>query len=289
MRKRALILWAAAFLAPSLALVFGCAPKANDPAAAQAIQTIVEGYVKGANAMDVTAALAMMSESMIYSDINVPAAVGLPAVRKLHEDFLEPIKIFEFTMPIADVRVTGDLGVARGTWTAKIMPKSKLIPETRDGGNWMGMFARQTDGSWKWESLVANSDQPLPGSTPGGAEEVRLAEIEKDWEKAFLKPDLAALDRILAKEWINNFEGQVQSRAQSVAEIKNRAYELTSFEISDLSAHVFGDVAIVTSTVTMKGKYKGSDVPSPQRSADIFVKRDGRWQVVLTYNTLIKR
>jgi ketosteroid isomerase-like protein len=289
MRERTLILWAAAFLAPSLVVVFGCAPKANDPAAVQAIQTIVEGYVKGANAMDVSASLAMMSESMIYSDINVPAAIGLPAVRKLHEDFLEPIKTFEFTMPIADVRVTGDLGVARGTWTAKIMPKSTLVPETHDRGNWMGMFARQTDGSWKWESMVANSDQPLPGNTPGGAEEARLAEIEEDWEKAFLKPDLAVLDRILAKEWFNNFEGQVQSRAQALAEVKDGAYRLTSFGMGDMSAHVFGDVAIVTSTVTMQGKYKGSDVPSPQRSADVFVKRDGRWQVVLTYNTLIKR
>ena len=288
MKAKTSVLLTGVFLVSLLSLVSGCAPKANDPAAVQTIQKCVDDYVKAMNARDTDAAVAMMSENMIYSDINVPAAVGLAAVRKLHKDFLEPIEAFEFTMPIANVRVTGGLGVARGTWTAKITPKLRLVPEAHDRGSWLGVFERQGDGSWKWQSLVANSDQPLPGTSPGGAEETILAEIEQDWGSALMKPDLPALDRILAKEWINIFEGQVMGRAQSLAEIKNGAYKLELFKISDLSAHVYGDVAIVTSTVTMKGKYKGSDAPSPQRSADIFVRRDGRWQAVMTYNTLIK-
>jgi hypothetical protein len=38
----------------------------------------------------------------------------------------------------------------------------------------------------------------------------------------------------------------------------------------------------------MKGKYKGSDIPSPQRSTDFFVKREGQWQAVSTQNITIK-
>jgi ketosteroid isomerase-like protein len=288
MKAKTSILLAGVFLVSLLSLVSGCVPKANDPAAVQAIQKGADDYVKAMNARDTDAAVAMMSDNMVYADINVPAMTGKAAVKKLHQYFFEPLSAVEFTMPVADVRVTGNLGVARGTWTAKLTPKSGLVPQTHDSGSWMAVLERQGDGSWQWQSLVANSDQPLPGSSPGGAEETILMEIEQDWANAFMKPDLPALDRILAKEWTNNFEGQAMSRAQALAEIKNGAYKLELFKISDLSAHVYGDVAIVTSTVTMKGKYKGTDAPSPQRSADIFVKRDGRWQAVMTYNTLIK-
>jgi len=288
MKARMSVLLAGVFLLSLLSLVSGCVPKANDPAAVQAIQKCVDDYVKAMNAMDTDAAVAMMSDNMVYADINVPAMSGKEAVKKLHHYFFEPLSAVEFTMPVADVRVTGNLGVARGTWTAKLTPKLGLVPQTRDSGSWMAVLERQGDGSWKWQSLVANSDQPLPGSSPGGAEETILMEIEQDWANAFAKPDLAALERILAREWANSFEGQVMGRAQALAEIKNGAYKLESCTLGDLSAHVFGDVAIVTSTVTLKGKYKGSDAPSPQRSLDIFVKRDGRWQAVMTYNTLIK-
>ena len=288
MKARTSILAAGVFLVSLFALVPGCAPKANDPAAVRAIEKNVADYVKAMNAKDVDAAVAMMSDDMVYADLNVPAMTGKEAVKKLHQYFFEPLASVEFTLPVADVRVMGDLGVARGTWTAKLTPKSGLMPQTHDRGSWMAVFERQGDGSWKWQSVMANSDQPVPGSSPGGAEETVLGEIEQDWVTAFMKPDLPALDRILAKEWINNFEGQVASRAQVLAEIKNGAYKLESCKLTDLSAHVYGDVAIVTSTVAMKGTYKGSAVPSPQRSADILVKRGGRWQVVLTYNTLIK-
>jgi ketosteroid isomerase-like protein len=253
----------------------------------QAITKIVDDYVKAAGARDADAAVAMMSDNMVYSDINMPAMAGKEAVRKMHQDFLEPLKVFAFSMPITDVRVTGGLGVARGTWTAKLTPKSGLMPQTQDSGNWIGVFERQSDGAWKWQSIVANSQQPLPGSSPGGAEERALLKIEQDWADALVKLDAPAWERFIAKEWTYCFEGQVQSRVQVVAEIKSGAYKIQAFEIGDFSAHVFGDAAIVTTTATMKGKYKGSDIPA-QRSIDYFVKRDGRWQAISTQNFVIK-
>ncbi len=150
-------------------------------------------------------------------------------------------------------------------------------------------FARQNDGSWKWDSSVANSNQPLPGSTATGAEEKALIQVEQDWANALLKTDTSAFDRFLAKEWTLNSDGQIMSKAQANAEIKSGAYKIESMELSDLSPHVFGDVAMVTSTANMKGKYKGGDIPGPTHSTDFFVKRDGRWQAVSTQNVTIKK
>jgi ketosteroid isomerase-like protein len=151
-------------------------------------------------------------------------------------------------------------------------------------GSWSGIFQRQSDGAWKWESVVVNSDQPLPGSTPDGSEEKALLQIEQDWMNALVKSDLAAFERFLAKEWMYNSDGQLMSRAQVLADVKSGAFKFESAKMSGFSAHVFGDAAMVTSTATMKGKYKGIDLPSPQRSIDFFVKRDGRWQAISTQN-----
>ena len=152
----------------------------------------------------------------------------------------------------------------------------------------MTTFARQNDGSWKWDSVVANSNQPLPGSTADGAEEKALIQIEQDWAKAMAKSDIAAVESFLAKEWTYNADGQVMSRSQSLAELKSGAFKFESVEMKDISPHVFGDVAVVTMTAAMKGKYKGTDISGPTRSTDFFVKREGRWQAVSTQNVTIK-
>jgi len=286
MKAKMSILLAGVFLVALLSAVTGCAPKVNDPAAVQAIQKCVDDYAKAMNAMDAIAAVVMMSENIVYADINIPALTGKEAVKKFHQDFLGPLSSIELSMPIADVRVSGDLGTARGTWDVKFSFKSELLSQSRDRGNWTGVFQRQSDGSWKWDSVVVNSDQPLPGSSSGGAEESALLQLEQDWADALVKSDPVAWERFVAKEWTYSFEGQVMTRPQVVAEIKSGAYKIESFQMGDFSARVFGDAAIVMSTATIKGKYKGTDIPAA-RSIDFFVKRDGRWQAISTQNTII--
>ena len=287
MKTRVSILLAGIFLVSVLLLASGCAQKVNNPADVQAINKCVDEYVKAMNAMDANAAVAMMSDNMAYADINLPAVAGKESIKKMHQDFFERFS-FEFAAPVVDVRVAGGLGAARGTWTFKLTPKSELMAPVQDRGSWSGIFQRQSDGSWIWESVVVNSDQPLPGSTADGGEEATLLQIEQDWAEALVKLDVTTFERLLAKEWTYNAEGQSMNRPQMFAEFKSGAYKFESVKIGDFRAFVFGAAAMVTTTATMKGKYKGIDLPSPQRSIDFFVKRDGRWQAISTQNFIIK-
>lgn len=170
----------------------------------------------------------------------------------------------------------------------KLTPKAQGVAPLSDGGSWIVVFARQSDGAWKWDWCAPNSNQLLPGTTADGADEKALIQIEQDSANAPLKSDVAAVESFLAKEWTYNADGQVINKAQMLAEIKSGAYKIASMELSDLSPHVFGDVAAETATAAMKRKYKGSDIPSPQRGTDFFVKRDGRWQAVSTQSITIK-
>ena len=92
--------------------------------------------------------------------------------------------------------------------------------------------------------------------------------MEREWADAMVKSDVAAVERILAKQWAITTDRQVMSRAQALAEIKAGVYRLESMKLGDLSPHVFGDATIVTMTAVMKGKYKGSDIPGSVRSTD---------------------
>ena len=100
---------------------------------------------------------------------------------------------------------------------------------------------------------------------------------------------MAALDRVIAKEWAENADGEVMTRAQATAGLKSGALKFESLRLRDLSVHVFGDVAVATMTADVKGTAMGTPMPPLQRSTDFFVKRDGRWQAVSTQNLTVKQ
>lgn len=277
----------AVLLSIFLLLCSGCASKVNDPADVQAIKQSIADYTKAVNAGDADGVAALMTDKTVYADLNMPPAVGKEAIRSQTAAFNNGFK-FEFSAPVEDVRVVGDLGVARGNWKLKLTPKSQGVAPISDGGSWIVVFARQSDGSWKWDCVVPNSNQPLPGSTADGAEEKALIQIEQDGANALLKSDGAGFERFLAKEWTLNTDGQLTSRAQMLAEIKSGAYKFSSVEMNDINPHVFGDVAVVTMIAVMNGKYKGNDLSGRQQSTDFFVKRNGQWQIVNTQNVTLK-
>jgi uncharacterized protein (TIGR02246 family) len=268
-------------------LFFACAPKVNDPADVAAIKKTLDDYTKATNAGDVEGVVALMTDKAFYADLNLPVAAGKDAIRSAITAFNSMFKP-DFSLTVDEVRVAGDLATARGTWTVKLIPKVQDLAPIIDGGSWIVVSVRQNDGSWKWDWVIPNSNRPLPGSTTNGEDEQALLQIERDWAQAMQKSDAVAFDRHIAKEWTYNSDGQGISKAQMLGEIRSGAYKLTSMEMRDLNPHVFGDVAVVSMTADMKGKYKGSDIPTPQRSIDFFVKRDGQWQVVNTQNITIK-
>jgi len=268
-------------------LVFGCAQKVNDPADVQAIKKSMDDFVKAVNAGDAGAVAALTTDKTVYADLNVPVAVGAEAIRSLWQAAFDQSK-YEFSVPVEDVRVTGDVAVARGTWTVKHTPKVQGVAGGTDGGSWMTTFARQNDGSWKWDSVVANSNQPLPGSTASGEDEQALYQIERDWAAAGVNSDWAALDKILAAEYVNNSDGTIRPKKQILAEMKSGASKTTSATTSEMRALVLGETGIVQGLWAEQSTRNGKDTSATYRFTDIFVKRDGRWQVATSYSPKVQ-
>jgi len=277
----------AVLLCVLLLLFSACAQKVNDPADVQAIKTFVDDYVKAVNAADAGAIAAMMTDKSVFADPNVPVAVGKEAIRSLNQGYFDQLKA-EQTAPVEDVRVVGDLAVARGTFTWKAMPKAQGLAAINDRGSWIAVYARQNDGSWKQDWVVGNSDQPAPGSTASGEDERALLQIERDWAEASVKKDAAVLDRILANEFQANYASFVGNKKQFLADLTSGSNKTESNINSEMKALVFGDRAIVHGLATVRSSKAGKDTSSQERYTDVFVKRDGRWQIVTGYSTKVQ-
>jgi ketosteroid isomerase-like protein len=126
---------------------------------------------------------------------------------------------------------------------------------------------------------------PAPGaSTPGGAVEQELLKLERAWLDAYLKRDAAAMEQIESDDFtITHANGQVITKAQEVANLKRSGATDSSlaFSTEDTKVRLYGDTAILTGIFVSKSK----DSTERSRYTDVYVKRNGRWQVVASHLT----
>ncbi len=126
------------------------------------------------------------------------------------------------------------------------------------------------------------------GQQGGGTAEQELEKVGKAYDEAYIRGDSAALDRIWADDYTSTSStGEVTNKAQNMELIKSGDLKLDSGRSEDGRVRMYGDTAVVTSLWTSKGKYKGKDFNQKERYTLIFVKRDGRWQVIAEQGTLV--
>lgn len=276
-------------LALVLALAFApaCAPKVNDPADIEAIRQLMDGYFKAANAKDSSALDAVLTDKTILLEPHMKPLVGKDAIGKMHRAFLASFDT-DAKGPATDVRVRGDLAVAYGAYAETITPKDTTLAAAQASGHWLAVLGRQGDGSWKWDWVIANSDQPLPGTTADGADEQALMEIERGFVEAMKSRDMAFFERHVAKDYVQVANGKPVDFAAQLADLKAGLLRIETAALHDMKVHVAGDAAIVSLAGAATGSYKGKPFADGSKGFDVFAKRDGRWQVVYSQMTSIK-
>ncbi|HWQ31681.1 MAG TPA: nuclear transport factor 2 family protein [Blastocatellia bacterium] len=127
-------------------------------------------------------------------------------------------------------------------------------------------------------------------ASPGGNTVAEITRLEKEeWVQADIKKDIAWYENHWATEYISTSSrtGKVTSKTEDLADAKDPANTAESEVLEDLKAQDHGNVAVATGKVTVKGKDKTGPFTRQSRFTDVWVKRDGRWQVVATQGTLI--
>jgi uncharacterized protein (TIGR02246 family) len=270
-------------LAVILMVAAGCAPKANAPEDVAAIKALMAEWGQTASSGDASALAAYYTDDAVRMNMNAPILVGKEAIRSDWQSTLDRYTHIE-TDVAEDVHVVGDFAVARGTYTGKSTPKLPGGAVLNEKGKQVYVYRRQPGGAWKMIMDIWSSDLPVVETLgPASADELALLQIERDWSAAWLKQDAAALDAILADEFIENWRGEISTKAKVLANIKAGIYKVEACENSDMRVVVFGDHAVVNGLNRGKQSLRGKDVEGADRWMDTFIKRDGRWRPVFSH------
>lgn len=137
---------------------------------------------------------------------------------------------------------------------------------------------------------VVDQTKPVGEKVATPSAEQELITLDKEWGEAGLKGDSAVLERILADDFIGNSPAGVATKAQNIAEAKTTAADITNATyVADEYTVRFLDpnTAVMTHRAVEKGMNKGKEYNDQHRSMHVWVKRDGRWQVVASQATPI--
>jgi len=267
-------------------LAFGCAQKVNAPADIQAIKDTQPAFDKAWNAGNADQVVSgLYTADAIRMEPFQPVLVGRDAIRGSLQKFFEAYAS-EGRNVAEDVRVSGDLAVARGTYEGKTTLRAGGY-SVEDKGKWLTAFERQADGSWKSFWDIYSSDRPVVDILPLGTEEQALLQLEREWADAEMKKDIAWFEKTLADGWATNADGQITKKAQLLSGLKSGSKKVLSVSLEDMRALVLGETAVAHGLATTTSSDRSKETSIRVRWTDIFAKRDGRWQCVSGYTTKV--
>jgi len=125
----------------------------------------------------------------------------------------------------------------------------------------------------------ASAQEPTPSESDKAKAEV--LKISEQISKARAAKDKALLDRILADGLVWTARGDRLSKSQVIADMLSDNLHFKSFAHDGVEAKMFGSAVILTGHSTSVLEYKGKLFDAPRLFTDVWVKMDGRWQLVV--------
>jgi hypothetical protein len=111
-----------------------------------------------------------------------------------------------------------------------------------------------------------------------------LAKAVKDYDQAQIHGNKAELQRLVADDYtLVNSSGRIQNKAALIADYTAPGYKIEPFEIQQPVEKVWSDGAVMGGVVDLRGMDGGKPFAVKLRFADIWAKRNGKWQVIYTH------
>ena len=108
--------------------------------------------------------------------------------------------------------------------------------------------------------------------------------FERGWWEAYAKRDRAALERILADEFLgfDTDTGDPETKTQWIDGAMAKNYRVDSYSIERIDVVVVADTAVAAVHFTAHYTVDGKSRSSRSIDLDTLVRRNGRWQAVAT-------
>ena len=111
--------------------------------------------------------------------------------------------------------------------------------------------------------------------------EQEIWQLETRRFEAVVRGDVAALEGILSDDLTyTHATGVFETKAEFLGKIKSGQLKYESFGPEDFRVRVYGPAAVITGIARVKVQVGGQPLSFRLRFTDVYVKRDGRWQMV---------
>jgi len=127
-----------------------------------------------------------------------------------------------------------------------------------------------------------------PAAAPAAAEDIEatISQLERDWVAAIVKKDTAVLNRLLADEFNGTSPtAHLYSKTIAIDDLTRGTYVADSMNLDEVTVNAYGDMAVAFTSQEEKSRYAGKDVSGHYHYTDVWVKKDGRWQVVASHGS----
>ncbi len=149
-----------------------------------------------------------------------------------------------------------------------------------DGTGFLRTAEFSTDGQTWQPNMECRHIRVAPAS-----DEQELIRLEDAFCDAVVKKDVVMVDRLLGEDLTLAMADAIHTKAQAMAYLQSDEFNLASLDPEDLKARIYGDMGVVTGVL----RWSASDGEwGRDRITDIWLKRDGRWQMVATQQSEIE-
>lgn len=129
-------------------------------------ENIDQGHAKWLDAMkanDAEALGRLVTEDAVLLPPHDQPVAGRQGVIAWFAGVVKQARTTSVGVPQREVIVAGDWAIERGSFTWKVVPTGGS--EIEDRGNYLAVWQRQPDGSWKVARNIWNSTLPVPAVT----------------------------------------------------------------------------------------------------------------------------
>jgi len=108
-----------------------------------------------------------------------------------------------------------------------------------------------------------------------------LKQLEQDELDAYREGDAEKMDKILADDFVGRWaDGSTTDKRRTVEPIRTGAEKHFANQLVECNVRIYSDMAVVTGVNTEQSILEGRDGSGTISFTDVFVKRQGRWQLV---------
>ncbi|MFN7943910.1 MAG: nuclear transport factor 2 family protein [Blastocatellia bacterium] len=143
--------------------------------------------------------------------------------------------------------------------------------------------ASPTEGTKSAATPIATASTEVSANSEKEVETAR-----QEYDKAYVSQDVAAFDRLAADEYLlTQPDGKVSTKAEVIALSKSGDIKVEKGQSDNVKVRLYGNTALVTGQWTEKSTTKGKPFAGTVQYTTVYVKKNGKWQIVSDHGTLI--